>query len=235
MAISGWSRLGGHPVEAILTSAAVLDGPRASRRSRKQLGQSNQVVGGHGEGELPIDLGQPPVTRLAQTGDRLGPAERFFDALADAQADRIARMARGAAVDRRAPATVVLCHMWGDVDLAHLGDEVLRVEALVAANGDALGVVRVRLDQVLRRQPLGMPRGAGRDRTDDQLIAVLHQCVAHEAELGLLAAPLLIEPGVGIGGRGMRLIAALLAVKILLSVAPRISRRAGAVLRPETL
>ena len=37
---------------------------------------SDEVVGGHGEGELPVDLGQPPVTRLALFADRLGPAYR---------------------------------------------------------------------------------------------------------------------------------------------------------------
>jgi len=72
-----------------------LDGVRASRRRSEQLGQPDQVVGGHGEGELPVDLGQSAMARLAQPGHRFGPAERLLDALADAQADRVAGMAGG--------------------------------------------------------------------------------------------------------------------------------------------
>jgi len=41
----------------------------------EQFGQSDEVVGGHCEGELPIDLEQPAMPHLAQAGHRLGPAE----------------------------------------------------------------------------------------------------------------------------------------------------------------
>jgi hypothetical protein len=48
----------------------------------------------------------------------------------------------------------------------------------------------------------------------------------HEAKLRLLAWPLAIEPGLGIGGRGVRVVRSLLAVKIrLLVAAAAISRR----------
>jgi hypothetical protein len=43
--------------------------------------------------------------------------------------------------------------------------------------------------------------------------------VAHEAELGFLAAPLAIKLRIRIRGRGMRGVAALLAVKIAFAIA----------------
>ena len=48
------------------------------------------------------------------------------------------------------------------------------------------------------------PRQAG---IDEQAIAVLHQPVADEAQLRLLAVALALEPGIGIGGAGMGLVA----------------------------
>jgi hypothetical protein len=77
------------------------------------------------------------------------------------------------------------------------------------------------LDQGQRGQPLGVPRGAGRHRADHQPVAVLHQRMAHEREPRLLARSLAEQPGVGIGGRGVRVVAAALAVKIALAVAAR--------------
>ena len=50
--------------------------------------------------------------------------------------------------------------------------------------------------------------------------AVLHQAVADEAELRLLARPLAIEPGIGIGGRGVRLVRPLPAVEVRLALRP---------------
>ena len=74
----------------------------------EQFGQADGVVGGHREGELPIDLEQSAVPHLAQASHRLGPAEGLLDPFADALRDRIAGFAGGAVVDRRAPAVGVL-------------------------------------------------------------------------------------------------------------------------------
>ena len=138
----------------------LLDRVRRSCSDCQQPWQADQIVGGHGEGELPVDFWQPAMARLAQPGDRFGPAKRFLDALADAQANRVTGVPRGAAINRRAPAVVVLRDMRGDVDLAHLGDEVLGVEAFVAAERDALRGVGMRFDQMLRGKPFGVSRGA---------------------------------------------------------------------------
>src|SRR5438477_6606430 len=56
-----------------------------SRRSLgQQFGQPDQIIGRHGEGELPADVGQSAMTHLAQPGHGLGPAEGFLDAFANA-------------------------------------------------------------------------------------------------------------------------------------------------------
>lgn len=53
-------------------------------RLGEQFGQADEIVGGHHQGELPIDLVQSAMPHFAQAGHRLGPAEGLFDALADA-------------------------------------------------------------------------------------------------------------------------------------------------------
>src|SRR5438270_991610 len=80
----------------------------------EQFGQADEVIGGHRERELPIDLEQSAMPHLAQAGDRLGPAEGLLDTFADALRDRIAGMTSDAVVDRRAASTGVLCHMRGN-------------------------------------------------------------------------------------------------------------------------
>src|SRR5438270_572924 len=50
----------------------------------EQFGQADEVIGGHCEGELPIDLEQAAMPHLAQAGHCLGPAEGLLDAFADA-------------------------------------------------------------------------------------------------------------------------------------------------------
>ena len=54
-----------------------------------ELRQSNQIVGGGSEGEGPPDATATAELRLLLPGHRLDPAERLFDALADALTDGI--------------------------------------------------------------------------------------------------------------------------------------------------
>jgi hypothetical protein len=73
----------------------------------QQFRRPHQIVGDRGEGEAPIDLRLAAQFGPAQAGDGLDPAERLLDPLADALALGVARMARGAPVDRRASAAGV--------------------------------------------------------------------------------------------------------------------------------
>src|ERR1700735_5666830 len=78
------------------------------------------------------------MARLTQTTCRLDPAEPSLEALAPSQADRVAEMARGAAIDRRPSAFGVLRDMRRHAQPAHLGDKVRRVVGLVGGPRDAL-------------------------------------------------------------------------------------------------
>src|SRR3954469_9674691 len=60
---------------------------------------------------------------------------------------------------------------------------------------------------------------------DEQAVAVLHQSMPHEAQLRLLALSLTVEPGIPIGGRGMRIVRPLLAMEVGFCVAPAACRR----------
>src|SRR5690242_7628321 len=84
------------------------DRTRCQFRRGRSDPQADEVIGGHREGELPIDLEQAAMPHLAQAGHCLGPAEGLLDAFADALRDRIAGMTGGALVDRRAAARGVL-------------------------------------------------------------------------------------------------------------------------------
>ena len=96
----------------------------------KQFGQPDKVVGGHGEGELPVDFRQPAMPHLAQAGHRLGPAEGLLDAFADALGDRISGMAGGAGVDRRTATAGVLRNMRRDRLVAQLHNKFAGVVSL---------------------------------------------------------------------------------------------------------
>src|ERR1700749_243506 len=60
---------------------------------------------------------------------------------------------------------------------------------------------------------------------DQQAVAVLHQPMPDEAQLRLLAFTLAIEPSIGIGGRTMGVVRALLAMKVGLRIAPTTALR----------
>ena len=68
-----------------------------------------------------------------------------------------------------------------------------------------------------------MAGGLGQLGIDQQTVAILHQQMSEITELGLLAAGLLVQPGLGIGGRLMSVVTPLFAVKVY-------SRIAGIVL-----
>src|SRR6516165_11250079 len=195
---------------------------------------AHQIVGGGGKREDPTDARHPAMTGLAQSSRRLGPSEDLLNAFAPAAADRVTGMAGGAAVDRRAPVAGVLGDMRRGVALAQCCDEAGSIVGLVGADRDA-AVARPRLGHGQRRLALGRAGGRGQPRIDHQTIAILHHHVPYIGQLCRLTQPLAIEPRIRIAGRGVRLIAALLAVKIALAIATRRRRFAATVLRAEAL
>jgi hypothetical protein len=60
-----------------------------TRRSQ-ELGQANEMAGGHGEGEHGADLVEAAHLQLPEPTHRLAPAEAFLNPLAQPLADRIA-------------------------------------------------------------------------------------------------------------------------------------------------
>jgi hypothetical protein len=69
------------------------------RSGRKQLGDAHKIVGGSRQGELPADPRGAAMACLAQAAYGFHPAKSFLDTFADALADRVTGMARGAAID----------------------------------------------------------------------------------------------------------------------------------------
>src|SRR6202035_3708920 len=100
--------------------------------------QPRQIVGGGREGEGPPDAIASSKLGLPLSGDRLDPAEGFFDPLANALADSVAGMARRAAVNRRRATARILRHMQRHFHRAQFVDEILRVIGLVGAQSDRL-------------------------------------------------------------------------------------------------
>src|SRR6516164_6021200 len=89
-----------------------------------------------------------------------------------------------------------------------------RIEALVAFQRERFRFVRARLDHIERSKPFGMARNLRQSRVDEEALAILDQGMADEAELGFHAGSLAIEHGIGIGGRGVGLVAPFLAPEV---------------------
>ncbi len=87
-------------------------------------------------------LGSPRWRALRSPATVLAQAERLFDPLADAQADIVAGMAGGPAIDGRTSPVGILRDVRCDVDLAEFSDKILRVEPFVASERDLLRDVR---------------------------------------------------------------------------------------------
>ena len=83
----------------------------------QQFRYSDDIVGGHREGEHPADARDAAMARLAQRRDRLDPAEGFLDALADALRQGVAGVPGGAFVDRGFARFAGLANMTIDGDV----------------------------------------------------------------------------------------------------------------------
>src|ERR1700681_3030858 len=91
-----------------------------------QFRQPHEVVGCATEDEQPIDLVQSAQLHLADRAGLLEPSKSLFDQPSAAQAEGVAGMPRGSAVEVRAAALLVLCPMRGNAQRTCGRDEILR-------------------------------------------------------------------------------------------------------------
>src|SRR5271163_186021 len=100
---------------------------------RREVAHPNQIVGGKGQSEYPIDSQESAMTGLAQPGDGLEPAKDFFHAFALLLTNRVPRMTSGAVIDN---AGLFARDMGSDLMVTQLLHEVLAVVSLVGTQGD---------------------------------------------------------------------------------------------------
>src|ERR1700678_3977871 len=195
--------------------------PEAWTGARGCIGDQTQCEGGrYLRATSELDLGQ--------ASRALGPAKYLLDALATALAYGVAGVAQGAPIDgagaglgvrRRAADMSVDSHMRDDVAPAQLLDEAAHIVGFVGAKGDPSSAPGPAVQHGQCRFPLGSASSLSDDAVDRQAMAVLHQRMAHVAELGRLAVALLVEPRLRIGSALVGLVGALLLVKAPLGVA----------------
>src|SRR6516164_222002 len=123
-----------------------------------QFAQPDEIVGSDSQREYPADTGQTAMTGLAETGDRLGPAEHLLNALAHPPTDRIAGVAGRSTVDCRPPVRRVLRDMRRHIVLAQIGDEAGHIIGLVGTERDPVIAWSGR-DHLQRGRALGCPGG----------------------------------------------------------------------------
>lgn len=193
---------------------------------------AHQVVGGKAQQRLSAQFGLTDELGLGQTAHRLDPAKGLLNAFAHLQTGLVALMPRDSGVHRRV--LVLGCYVGRDITLATAPDEGLAVVALVGPNRGPLVFVAPAPQHGQRRLTLGGAAGVGDLDIHDQPVAVLHEDVPHVAQAGLVALALLEQPGVGVRGAGMGVVATLLPLEVHLGVTS--GRGAGViVLALETL
>ena len=116
--------------------------------------------------------------------------------------------------------SMVLGDMRRHVHGSQLIHEILGVVALVGSERDAPKPVGSFLDHGKGGGALGLAVRLRHATVDDQPVAVLHEGVAHEAELGFPASTFAVEPRRGIRGALVRVVGQALAMEIHLGLAP---------------
>jgi site-specific DNA recombinase len=162
----------------------------------------------------------------------------YFHAFADALADGIAGVPRGAPINGTPTPAGVLRHVRRDVALAHVRHEGFGVVVFVAAQcrwaeAVLLGLVHL----AYGRLPLGRASGGRHLEINHQPVPILHQRMPHEHQLGLLALALAKQARVWVGGALVRRVGALLTMEVHAGVARIVGRRRRGwlVLGTETL
>src|SRR5581483_5013141 len=107
------------------------------RLGRDQDPDARQVVQGGPQGEQPPDSAHASMARLPEQGDRLEPAEHFFDELALLLTDGIAGMTRRPRIDGTLAVRAILRDVRREPETPERGHEAPRVVALVPADGGA--------------------------------------------------------------------------------------------------
>src|SRR6266436_1113348 len=187
----------------------------------QQFGNADQVVGDQVEQEIGSDASDAAMLGLAHCTVLFAPAEDAFGHRPARLRDAVALVPRGSSVDGAAATlagcgdAVVLCHMRRDVDGAQIGHMVRSVIGFVFAHRNASAeLVDFGPEHRLRSAPLS---GAGGERDHAghrQPMPVLHRGVANVAELRLPPGRLAVKSAVGIGRACMRVVRALLPMKV---------------------
>src|SRR5438046_743384 len=163
---------------------------------------------------------------LAESSDGLDPTEDLLDSFALSLTDGIPRVLRGSLIDGAAAVLVlVLRYMRSHRRFPEFVDKISRVVVLVSTQRHPPRAAWNPRCHLQRRIPLGRAGRPREPRVHHQPVAVFHQHVAQIAELGFRSPRLLVQHRFRIAGRLMRLIAALLAVKVHRWVAAIIFRR----------
>src|SRR5229473_78067 len=111
--------------------------------------------------------------------------------------------------------TIVLCHMRRHVDGAKVSHVIGGIVGLVLTDRDAAaGGFALGLQHDLRGVSLGGTIGMRDHAGHRQTMPVLHGGMTHIAELCLPPGRLAIKPAVWVAGTGMRVVLALLAMKV---------------------
>src|SRR5215472_3094799 len=153
------------------------------------------------------------MTQFSHSPNRLHPTEDLFDPLTLLLTDRVSRMSRGPAINRTLAVLVVLRHMRSRVHMSRFRHEVLGVVILVRAHCNRL-ISRDSFDHHQCRVPLRCTGGLQDSHIRHQPIAVLHKHMPAITQLGFFPRSLPRQQCIRIRRRGMRLIAAPLAVKV---------------------
>ena len=204
---------GGYPDDHNHGSGTLLH--ELTRWLSDEFGKPDQVVCSATEYEQPVHLRESSQLDLAQRASLFQPAKALLDQPTPAQANRVAGLPCGSAVQIAATALVVLRNMGCHIQLPHRAHKIVAVIGLVGAHRDPpLTTVLLLLQHQQCCVALGVSIGVRHHRRGNQPVAVLHQRVAQIAQLGLLAIALLVQPRIRISGRFMRLVGTLLATEI---------------------
>jgi len=207
---------------------------RRSRRRRipplSDAAEPDQVVCRERPGHSAAHFGRGHQRQFAQPADGLDPAEALLDAFADLQAHRIALATCGTSVDGAAPSLGVAGDVGLDVALLQCRDEVLCVIAFVRAERGTN--LRASSRQQIQRTPvLASAAGVAHVHRHQQAVAILHQGIGQIAQLRFLALAFADQAHVRIGGGGVRVVAALVAVEVVTIITAAVSSSFGLLAR----